>query len=104
MLSRVRDLVLKGWVNIAEKQLLPFQQEQNELSVNAGCIILGSSIVIPSAGHQKILELLHQRHPGITRMKGLAKSFACWLGMDSDLQKLSLSMASVFSHSGSSTM
>ena len=87
VLARVRDMVLKGWTSTSEEQLKPFQHHQNELSVRAGCVLLGSHVVIPAAGHQKILELLHQGHPGITRMKGLVRIFVWWPRVDSDLEK-----------------
>ena len=87
LLACVRDMVQKRWINTSEEQLKPFQHCQNELSVHAGCIFLGSRISIPSAGRQKILELLHLGHPGITRMKGLARNSVWWPGMNSDLEE-----------------
>jgi len=42
ILSRVRDLVLEGWVNTTEVQLEPYQTHKDELSVHAVCVLLGS--------------------------------------------------------------
>ena len=58
LLSQVKEMVLKGWSNTSEENLKPYQHHQNELSVYAGCILLGSCVVIPSVGHQKVLELV----------------------------------------------
>ena len=56
LLAQVRDMVQKGWVETSDKQLQVFQCHKDELSVHAGCILLGNWVVIPSAGCQKTLE------------------------------------------------
>ena len=50
--------------------------------------MLGSRVVVPPAGRQKIMEELHQGHPGITRVKGLARGFVWWPGMNFDLENM----------------
>ena len=43
---------------------------------------------MPPADRQKFMEELHQGHPGISRVKGLARCFMCWPDMDLDLEKM----------------
>ena len=49
-----------------------------ELSVQDGCLLWGSRVVIPKPGRAQILALLHEGHPQIFKMKGLARSYVWW--------------------------
>ena len=94
VLSRVKKLVLQGWMDTTDEQLQPYQRCKDELSIHTGCILLGSRVVIPPVGRQKMMEELHQGHPGITRIKGLARGFVWWPGMDLDLENMVKSCSS----------
>ena len=86
VLSRVRNLLLKGWQYTADENLKPFQKRRDELSVQAGCVLWGSRIIIPPPGRRKVVEELHEGHPGATKMKMLARSFVWWPQIDKDLE------------------
>ena len=49
-------------------------QRYSEISVVDGCLLLGSRVIIPKEGRELVLKQLHISHPGICRMKGLARS------------------------------
>ena len=86
VLSRVRRKVLSGWGTLDEPELQPYQPRAAELSVQDGCLMWGSRVVVPEKGREAIISLLHEGHPGITRMKRLAKGYVWWPGMDRALE------------------
>ena len=87
LLSHVRRMVLHGWHDSDDPKLCPFTRRKEELSVQDGCVLWGSRVVVPEAVRSNVLEVLHQGHPGISRSKSLARSIVWWPRIDNDLKE-----------------
>ena len=46
------------------------------------------SSVIPKAGREQVLDQLHESHPGIVRMKSIARSILWLPGIDNEIKKV----------------
>ena len=86
VLCRVRRNVLSGWVDSTEPELQAYQSRATEVSVQDGCLLLGSRVVVPEKGKEAVISLLREGHPGITRMKRLARGYMWKPGMDKMLE------------------
>ena len=79
--ATVIDYVLSGWPNKVQEPFKPYLYRKNELSVESDCLIRRNRVIIPFHLRNKILTELLENHPGIVRMKALARSYVWWAGV-----------------------
>ena len=64
-----------------------YYRHREELSVENGCVLRGNRVVIPPPGRQSILQELHNSHPGICKMKAIARSYVFWPNINYELEQ-----------------
>uniref|UniRef100_A0A183C855 RNA-directed DNA polymerase n=1 Tax=Globodera pallida TaxID=36090 RepID=A0A183C855_GLOPA len=94
-LQQIRSFITKTWPepkNFRETEFLPtekfsqFHRRKEEISIVDNCLMLGERIIIPRSLQKYVLRMLHQGHPGIKRMKSLARIHVYWPMMDSEIE------------------
>ena len=88
ILSKVYYHLQKGWPKQCPEVLKPYYACRNELSIEEGCILWGVRVLVPKKLQSNVLEMLHEGHMGIVKVKQLARSYVLWPCIDNEIEKL----------------
>ena len=67
-----------GWPIKVGEELQPFHQCRDELTTEQGCILWGRRVIMPTKLRDQVLKKVHEDHPGVVRMKAIARSYFWW--------------------------
>ncbi len=88
VMSRVMHYVVNGWPQVSElaPEMKPYGRCQDELTIEEGCLLRGIRVLIPAKLQTQVLTELHATHPGIVRMKALARMHVWWPELDMNIE------------------
>ena len=90
LLSKVKQFVQQGLPERVEGEstdMQPYERRKNKLSLQDGCLLWGGRVIIPPQLCDRVVNELHEAHPGIVKMKVLAHQYVWWPGIDAGLEK-----------------
>ena len=94
VLSKVLLYARSGWPEEVPEALKPYWNRRLELTTEGDCVLWGIRVIVPHKLRQDILNMLHEGHVGIVRMKSVARSYVWWPGLDGELETLAKSCPS----------
>lgn len=82
----IRNLRDSWPASIPTGDLQVFSKQRESLCEADGCIMFLDRIVIPESLKSAVLKQMHAGHPGMQRMKMIARSFVYWPNIDADIE------------------
>lgn len=94
VLTQVKEFIRNGWPATNKQlqnsncltELQQFFNRRESLWLINDNIMYGERLVIPTGFHKRVLRQLHRGHPGIQRMKAVARSYVYWPNIDQDIE------------------
>ena len=89
-IQTVLRCIREGWHDV-KGEFRPFWNVRHELAPVGGkssCLMRGNRIVVPRLLQKRVLQLAHEGHLGVVRMKQRCREFAWWPGIDRQIEQM----------------
>lgn len=88
LLTKIYGYVMFGWPKICniESEKAYFIRKES-ICIDQGCLIWGYRVIIPKSLRLLILKEIHDGHPGIVKMKQIARNYVWWETLESDIER-----------------
>lgn len=86
-LSKLHRYIMEGWPKEIPEELKVYHKKKDELSVEQGCVLWGTRVVTPAKLRSAVLKEIHAGHPGIVKMKAVARQYVWWPKIDMEVEK-----------------
>ncbi|VDP96622.1 unnamed protein product [Echinostoma caproni] len=88
ILQKVMKFINTSWPQKSTAgDLTHFFRRRQSLSIIDGCVMCSDRVVVPASLRRAVLRKFHCGHPGISRMKALARGYAYRPAMDIDIDQ-----------------
>ena len=85
ILQKIIEKMTEGWPkprkNVS-KEFQPYFDRCFQLSLQRGCILCGTKVIIPTVLREQVLAEIHEGHTGIVCMKAVARMHVWWPNID----------------------
>ncbi|XP_047543257.1 uncharacterized protein K02A2.6-like [Vanessa atalanta] len=87
ILSKMYGYVLHGWPPAVDKEYNAYFRRKENICIDQGCLLWGYKIIIPRTLQNAILKEIHDGHPGIVKMKQIARNYVWWATINADIER-----------------
>lgn len=88
ILSKVVTYLKSGWPMKFLDPVKPYFSRRDEFSIEEGCVLWGVRVIVPKKLQSEVLNMLHEGHVGIVKMKMIGCSYVWWPGLDKAIEQL----------------
>ena len=83
-LSKVKSFVQHEWPDELPDtgDMQPYHRQRQDLSIEDDCLLRGSRVVVPPKLRSRVVDELHEGHPGIAKVKSLTRQYVWWPGLN----------------------
>ena len=88
ILSDVYDCLLEGRELPQLAEFLPYQRIKDHLNIDKECVLIANRVIVPVKLKDKVMQMLHSEHMGISKTKNLVQYYVWWPKIDEDIENL----------------